>query len=341
MTDTIRFSTVYDHIKRDLLERRDRVAYFVLDMLATHADEYGCCHPGVGRLADQTAYSDMTVNAALLRLERDYGYIRIDVTVNERRRYPQTDYQIGPHVMRIADESLLKARRLWNAPKSKTAISGSLDSKLQIDDSVTKESQQESEQESKQESGTRARTNNNNNTSPLTPPDAPKQRESVDKARKPQNAPETPESTAQSAKTASAAQAEAQTASADEEIPPSSAAPPTPTDAELAEAVERVTTKIPALAKKTARESILLYGVAKVDATLAHVLKHPNPNNAAGLFKWLLKNDIVQADDLPEPATEIDYELQRQMFEQFAWYRETPHNKALREQQQRGKNANR
>lgn len=314
-----RFSPVYDHIKRQLI--RDKPAYFVLDALASHADECGCCHPGVGLLAEETAYSDATVRDALLRLEAAC-LIRIDVTANERRKYPQVDYQIGPHVMFIGDDHQLRARRLWNAPRPLSHISETLDSTLRIDDFVTKESQQESEQESKQESGTRARTTTTTKTSPSNAKTA-STRDGID--HKPQREPNTDENAEKAAQSAKTASARTETASADQENPPISAAPPISprngeTDADTEAAISRVKNAAPMLALKQARALIERYGVAKVDATLAHLSKQ-KARNPAGLLKFYLDHDIVQADDVPQEP-EIDNEARLRVFENFAAYRQ-------------------
>lgn len=300
-----RFSSVYDHVKEQLITLGDRQSVFVLDELGKYADSSGCCFPTVPQLSDGTKYSADTVQASLLRLEA-LEIIRVDVVYNERRQKPMIDYQINPTAMYIKDDHQARAWRLWNAPKPPNSISAGLDSTLQKTTSVTKES------------------NNTNNyikqpqqqtPEPPPPPNRPLtllKRESADNAqREPENA-ENEEKPAQSAKTAPAGQ---ETASANSNTPPSSAAPPEPD--ELAATILTIKRAAPSLAEIRAKELVEFYGVAKVLATLKHLELQKSVRNPAGLLIDYLKKDLVKVVE-PEPVPEVDYETQERLAAQFA-----------------------
>jgi hypothetical protein len=108
------FAPLYTHIKQELMLKRERTQYFVLECLAQHADPFGFCYPGNQHIGEMCGYGPTTIEKAIDELVQR-GWIKCyETNIPYRRGMVQRDIQLSPEVLYIREELTDYAWSIWN-----------------------------------------------------------------------------------------------------------------------------------------------------------------------------------------------------------------------------------
>lgn len=295
------FAPLYIHVEMDLMARHERVLLDVLRGLVWHADPYGMCWPGPRRLADVTRRSEETIPGYIQQLV-EMDFVRIHRRADPVRRKWQITYQISPFVMYIREEIEPQAKEIWETGSNV----------INETDFVTKPVQPESEPEQNQRKPESGNQNQNHHHNQKKNKNSPSNAKASGGARnngkrgkpKEQNQPQSGESRP---KVIPEDQPGGEWAAANGRE--NQKIDFTPFRTPLADAGDellagRIARRL-STREAQARQLVAAYGRSTVETALRWIdeelAKGYHVEKPFGLMKWWLKENVISAEDKPEP----------------------------------------